>query len=468
MKDIPRERLLLGGIVLLVTLPILFFVYRSVSAAFATRQATIAGLEKDVKTYKDYNFAGERAKKKVGEYLARSLPADPVTTRREYQNWLIIQVEKAGLHEPKVDFKSQTSSGELYVMQEFTVHVKGGLPQFVELLHAFYSQDWLHRITRVSLRPIKNSKLLDVNLTVDALSLKKAKDTPQLVPRAAKRLELASSKAYYETIVGRNLFGPANNPPKLSISGNKDVYLGRNADLTAKGSDTDPLDKMTYRLVEASDPSAKLDAESGKFSWRPPAIGKYEFAIEAIDDGYPARPSKVEKFVINVAEQPPPKGPDRPQDPPPSFDHSRFTVFTAVLNADGQGEVWLHNRPTGEMIKLHRGDKFQIGTVKGTVADFGTYDFSFDSGGKRLKVAHGDILFNAKVVGDTPMAAPPAEAEAGAEPKATVETSAPAAPKPAESKPAPPAPENGKAEQPKAEAENGPAPAPPEAGDSGQ
>src|SRR5436190_14342775 len=133
-----REYALAYFIGLLVVVPTMLFPWSAVSKPFATRRQSIASLERELKTYKDYNFAGDRAKKKVGEYLARSLPADPVVTRREYQNWLIQQVEKAGLHEPKVDFKSQTSSGDVYVMQEFTVHVKGGLPQVVELLHGFY------------------------------------------------------------------------------------------------------------------------------------------------------------------------------------------------------------------------------------------------------------------------------------------------------------------------------------------
>lgn len=457
-----REIYILLGVCAVLLLPIGFYLRSTVNTMFATRRASIATLKADVKRFQDYNRAGEVAKRKVREYEARSLPADPIVARREYQNWLLMQIEKTGLTEPKVDFKSVTNSGDLYVAQEFTVHAKGGLPQAVEFLHGFYSQDWLHRITRLTVRPVKDTKLVDLSLTVDTLSLKKAKDTPQLVERPAKRLELANSKAYYDSIVGRNLFGPANNPPKVSVSGIKDVYLGRSADLTVRGSDADVLDKFTYRLVQAADPSAKLDPASGKFSWRPSSTGKFEFTVEAIDDGYPTRPSKPEKFVVNVTEQPPRV--ERPvviDEGFKGFDHSKFTVFTGVLDIEGQGEVWLHNRPGGEMLKLHPGDKFRIGSVQGTIAEIGEYDFTFDRDGKRLKVAHGENLFNAKVIGDTPQ---PAEAALPTEKPPTVETSTTA---PGEAKPAAPAPPTGEVEKPAVEAKNAPAEAPPEAAKAG-
>ncbi|HZN32336.1 MAG TPA: hypothetical protein VFB80_00905, partial [Pirellulaceae bacterium] len=137
----------------------------------------------------------------------------------------------------------------------------------------------------------------------------------------------------------------------------------------------------------------------------------------------------IEKIVINVREQ---TRPERIKTGFEGFDKSKFTVFTAVLDVEGQGEIWLYNRPDGEMLKLHPGDKFEVGSIKGTVAEIGEYEFLFDNGGKRLKLAHGENLFNAKVVGDTPGALPPV----------TVETStpAPAPPSPAE-QPAPPSAE---------------------------
>ncbi len=105
----------------------------------------------------------------------------------------------------------------------------------------------------------------------------------------------------------------------------------------------------------------------------------------------------------------------RPQNAPPPtaiFDIAGATLLTALLDVDGQGEVWLHVRPTGQMVTLHQGDQFEIGSVKGTVSEIGEYDFCFDFEGKRRKLSKGGLLDQAKVVGDVPQVAKPTTAEA--------------------------------------------------------
>jgi hypothetical protein len=440
-----RERYLLIAICGFIALVLGFVAFRSISGMFAYRYGEVARLEREVKEAKRYAQAGEIAKRKIVAYEARSLPSQPEVTRREYQNWLHTQIERVGMSDRNVDVKSPVGrAGDFFVKHEFTVTAKGKLPQVVELLHAFYSQDWLHRITRLSLQPIKDTKLMNVSLTVDTLSLKNGKDAQQLELRPSKRLLLADNKAYYDTIVGRNLFGPANNPPRVSVSGVKQIYLGRTAELTVKASDADPLDKaFTYRLLESDSKSAKLDPASGRFTWTPNEPGNYEFVVEATDDGFPMKTSRPEKFVINVSQQ----RTDRPpvvDDGFKGFDHSKFTILTAILASEAQREIWLHNRPAGEMLKLHPGDRFEIGSIKGTIAEIGEYDFSFDSGGKRRKVEHGENLFSARVVGDTPA---PATQPAAAQPAIETSTTAPPESKAPDQPPSgeSPAAEDGKA-----------------------
>ncbi len=157
---------------------------------------------------------------------------------------------------------------------------------------------------------------------------------------------------------------------------------------------------MYFKLVESGAPDAKLDELTGKFTWTPKEEGKYEFVVEGKDDGFPAKPSNREKFVINV----------RPQNAPPPpvvFDFAKFTMLTALIDVDGQGEVWLHVRPTGQMVTLHQGDQFEIGSMKGTVSEIGEYDFCFDFEGKRRKLSKGELLDQAKVISDVPQVAKP-------------------------------------------------------------
>jgi hypothetical protein len=159
--------------------------------------------------------------------------------------------------------------------------------------------------------------------------------------------------------------------------------------------------------VKSAANDAKLDPVSGKFNWKPTEEGSYEFVIQGVDDGFPARRSNELKFVVNAKPQPP------PVERGPTFDFAKHTLLSAVLDVDGQGEVWLHVRPTGQMVTLHQGDQFEIGTVKGTVSEIGEFDFCFDFEGKRRRLNKGDILDQAKPVGDVPQVAAPERATGG-------------------------------------------------------
>lgn len=395
----PRERLMataIGGLMVMV------FGYLGVSyisGQFTKGRSEIAQLEAAIQKSKKQIFDGQIAEKKIGEYQDRSLPASAEVTGTLYRDWLMKKVEEAGLAEPDVSAGPMVPEGDLFVKQSFTIDGKGTLPQFVDLLHSFYSVDWLHRMTKITAQPVKDSKLLTLSLTVEALSLKKAKDGAELVERPGKRLALASREAYHKSIVHRNLAGPPNNPPQISVSGNKEVYLGRAAEVTLKGTDPDPHDKVRFKLLQAPDKSAKMDEEKGRLTWEPKEPGMYEFLVEASDDGYPSLSSKPEKIVLNVVEQP------REQARSLEFDEARYTVLVAVIDLDGQGEIWLSNRVANQVLTLHQGDQFSIGSIKGTVSQINERDFAFTSEGKLRKLAWGEFLVQAQVIGDAPSAA---------------------------------------------------------------
>lgn len=400
MNSVPRERVIAILVGCTVAVLALFFVQQWVSGQFSRRAGEIARIKDDIRKFERQAGIGRVAAKKVADFELRSLPANIEVARSRYQTWLVNEMESAGLIEPDVRFTSaQGGDKDLFVRQAFSVEAIGTLPQVVELLYEFHSIDWLHRITQLKLRPISDSKLLNISMHIEALSLKKAASVDKLEVRPSNRLAQEGRDAYYDIIVGRNIFGPRNNEPKLSVSGPTEVYLPRAVELTIKGNDPDPLDQVFMNLLKAPDDSAKLDTVTGKLTWTPKAAGTYEFEIQGTDDGFPSLPSKPEKIVLTVKEQ-------RPAPPAKlEFDVAKFTVLTAILTVEGQGEIWLHVRPTGQMVTLHEGDKFEIGSVKGTVTNIGDQDFSFDFEGKRRKLAKGDLLEQAKVMSDAPAAA---------------------------------------------------------------
>jgi hypothetical protein len=398
-----RERLLMvviGGVTLLI---VGFFVVSWVSGQFSRRRGDIARLKDDIKKFDRQVALGRAASRKIKQFEERSLPADAEKAKTQYVSWLVNEMERAGLIEP--DVRAGASIGgekDLFIKQPFTVDASGTLPQIVELLYQFYREDWLHRITDLKLSPVKDSKLLNLKLHIETLSLKKASSVDKLKPRISHRLKYPDAAEYYDSIVGRNLFGPRNQEPKIAVTGSLDVFVRRPAELLIKGEDPDPLDQVYVNLVESSAPDAKVDPATGKFTWTPQEPGKYEFVVEGVDDGFPTKPSERKKFVLNVREQA--EAPAAAQ-----FDVSKFTVLTALLDVDGRGEVWLHVRPTNQMVTLHQGDQFEIGSVKGTVSQINEFDFCFDFEGKRRKLGQGEMLDQSKVIGDVPQVASPAK-----------------------------------------------------------
>ncbi len=459
MKD--NEKILAvivgAGILCLVA----FFGFRWYSSAISTRRAAIADLETKVerqrRLVKDTLFA----KKKLDEYEARSLPPQPAIARSLYQHWLLTKVQEAGLRDQVVSPTGQRPLADVYVQQTFTINGKGRFEQIVQLLHEIYRVDLLHRVSRISLKPIKDTKDLDLSLTVDAVSVSTAPEAKELHKNVSSRLKLASKEKYQESIVGRNIFAPPNQPPKLASLGRQRGTTNRSLEIAAKATDPNPLDLVKYELTKSASKDARLDS-AGKFTWTPKKAGEYEFEIAARDDAFPPRVSR-EKLIVTVTDPPPPTPREDPPPPKLGFDNAKHTVLTGVIEVGGAGEVWLLIRPTAQMLKLHEGDTFEIGSIKGTVREIGFNEFVYESSakenrGKRLKVARGEILEQAtQLPVETSTSAEP-DREPKEEPKSelpkkpSTDTTAPA--KPAKEVPASDDSEEPKAEKPAAAADD--------------
>src|SRR5262245_29414708 len=189
-----------------------YFAVAYVSGQFGQKNGEVTKLEGEIAKAKKTELASKLAAKKLTEYEARSLPANPNVAGSHYHNWLLAEVQKAGLNQPDVvnnantpekGFGDRTKDAALFTRHIYTITAKGTLPQVVQWLHTFYSVDWLHKITQLRLKPIKDSKQLDITIKVEALSLSKAKDSETLVMKPSKRLSQPDQQAYYNTIVGR-------------------------------------------------------------------------------------------------------------------------------------------------------------------------------------------------------------------------------------------------------------------------
>lgn len=380
---------------------VLFFGYRYYAAAIETRQAKIDQVYGKLKAKKQELQATVKATAKVNEYEARSLPPDASLARSLYQHWLLTKVQEAGLRDQVVTPTGQRPVGDVFVQQTFTVNGKGRYEQIVKLLDDIYRIDLLHRVSRMSLKPIKDSKDLEMSLTLDAVSMRTAPEASELSTKT-KKLKLDSAEKYQLAIVGRNIFAPANNAPRISGAGKQRGTTNRSVDIAVKGSDPDPLDfvKLELTKIPSDVTGVRLDS-SGKLNWTPKKKGEYEFEVTAKDDNFPPRIS-TEKLIVSVTDPPPPPPPDNRPPPPKeepklAFDQAKHTVLTAVLDVGGEGEIWLFVRPTATTFKLHEGETFEIGSMKGKVEQIGASEFVYlssakESKGKHLRVSRGEFL----------------------------------------------------------------------------
>jgi len=384
-----RERILaitVGGTVALL---VALWGWSKIDAMYTFRRAEIGRLETALKEQRKLEVQTLAAQSRMRNYEERSLPPVPSVARTAYQSWLLDLVEKAGLGQPTLAMGRGKDERNLFSSQVFTLQGKGTLPQVVKFLHEFYSADHLHRITKLTLKPIKSSKELDYTIDVDAMSLERAAPTATLKERKSDRLALAKQEDYVRIISERNLFGPPNRAPNVLGLGNQKAVRGRSVDIAARGADPDKLDKLTYKMVKSGATDARLDSSTGKLSWTPRTNGKYEFLVQATDDGWPAKASKEELLVVTVEDPPPP-----PAEPPKklAFDEAKHTVLTGVIDVNGTGQIWLSNRPKGQTLKLGVGDKFEVGSIKGIVTSIGDGDFTFETDGKERKVLKGSNL----------------------------------------------------------------------------
>lgn len=393
-----NERLLAIGVGSMVLIFGAYYVYSSIESSFTAKRRQIDTLQSQIAAQEKIVFQGKVATQRLAELAERSLPSDATAARSGYQHWLLQQVGKAKLANQNVAAVSSRPLDDIGVQHTFSISGEGSIDQLVTLLHSLYEVDFLHRVSKLTVRPIKESKNLSIMVTVEAMSLASGPEDPQIVAKPGNRLKLASIEDYRKSIVGRNLFGPANQAPRLSGVSDQRVSIGKSVEVTAKGTDPDKLDKLSYALVSASTEGAKVDPSSGKFSFRPPAIGTYEFEIEVSDDGAPVASAR-QRMKVTVTEPPPPP-PALPPPPPPklAFDHAKFTVLTAVLSISGQGEVWLHVRPTNQTLRLIEGQSFSVGSIKGVVDSIGESDFVFVSEGKPRRLGKGDILEQAQLL----------------------------------------------------------------------
>ncbi len=95
------------------------------------------------------------------------------------------------------------------------------------------------------------------------------------------------------------------------------------------------------------------------------------------------------------------------EDPPPDFDVARSMYITAVIERNGEPQLWLHLRTTNETIQLRTGDEFSVADATGRVREisYETGRVQFELGGQVWQARRGGNLADVEPVGEADGAA---------------------------------------------------------------
>lgn len=389
-----RERLLaivVGGLILIVGLNWGFVKYKS---ALTMRGNRLASLERDLQQKQEQQLLGARADRQMAEYLARSLPSNKEIAKGDYQKWLLSWVREFGVGSPDIDplqsLPVQDSARET-LYQQFSFRVTGTttLPNFVDLLHAFYAKDYLHRIRLLNVSKNRSGDL-SLTMTIDAVALASA--APDAEPPADESWRVSQlADNYRNSILNRNFFEPPNEIPSFQGREEIEAIVGETSSSPLASAFRDPEGHgIRFELGDDAPEFIRLDESSGSLKLSPDETGEFELLVRAIDDGYPSRTAE-QRFTVKVNDPPPaPKQVVRP-----NFDDAKLTVLTALVEGRQGWTAWLTIRTQGKTEKLRVGDGFQIGSVEGKVVDVQSRYATIEVAGKRFDLRSGETLAEA-------------------------------------------------------------------------
>ena len=380
-----RERILAIGVAGLIGLTLCNWLFGKYRSAVDARVAKVNSLKTEIGTLQLEEMEGEISSMQYREYRKRSLPGNKNVSRGIYQQWLLSIAKKSDLDNPKLGFISTRPMDNLYESMAFKLEGEAGLPEIVNLLHAFYTKDYLHRIRNINLTKSLRKEGFRVLMTIDAAAIKDIPDDAADPGNNSWRVD-SNLAAYRDPVLNRNFFSPPNQPPKFTGSKRVEATVGRRTPIRLAFSDPEKK-RISYSLVGEVPSSVRLDKRSGTLYVDSKETTELEVTVMAMDTGYPAK-STEQTMLVSVVE--PPVKEERKR--PPAFDEATRTDLTALLQGGDEWTAWLHVKTRDKVIKVREGDEFEIGTVKAKVVSVNDRFAEFESEDGRFVVKSGGNL----------------------------------------------------------------------------
>ena len=417
-----RERLM--TIVVASLLPLLAVMWgaNKFSSLYFERQAKIRDLNSQVTLELDKQINAELAAQRRQYYKKHSLPTNLNLSKIQYDSWLseIVQQQSQmelvsvtpGKASNRARFMSKNKPTDVFDEVSFKVRANGSLGQVVTMLTAFYDLDMMHRISSLTLTPIKKTAgsagseiltgLLKVEFDVDVISLVDADAESDFVR------ELTISGSHWEAATGpilaRNIFGPANNTPSVS-QGSRSFETGKSIEISLAGDDADAQDQLRFEVaeskVEGVSIEQKKDERQATLTVPPQTVGRYEVKVKVSDNGFPPKFSE-RQIAFNVDE--PREKVVQAEKPKPKFKHAQATTVSAIL-MDSSGDLvcWIHIKTLDQLNKLKLNQSFELDDRTWTVTAIENRQVTLQVDESLLTFRLGDKLdspFETKRVGE--------------------------------------------------------------------
>ncbi len=401
-----REKILSALVGSLVPIVLVFLAGMNFISTYNLRKTQIAGIQNRIDAeFQKKLDASQSNMRRNFYYKLQSLPSNYQRAIVTYRDWLEDMIRDngmtfGGIRDPEsteVVFRDRTTGSVTKVASKFEYNFtsSGSLDQIMKFIYEFEQLKLLQKITSLTIKPLRSRDVLSgrhsATFKIEVLSLVDADEDRDFL--AAKKELPTSFEEYEGDILARNIFGPANNPPTLSLA-RKSFYPDDDISIPLSGKDLDDNDQLTYEIVDAGE-IAGLEVEQDEGENRatlkcpPLEIGEYAVTLRVTDNGFPAKSSETECKIV-VKEKPLKE--EKIVIEKPDFKHSTQTQIKRISAREGVFEVKIAVRTTGEVFELGKGDSFELDSKTWTVRNIDVHSLTLEVDGKLLEFKQGAFL----------------------------------------------------------------------------
>lgn len=337
------------------------------------RRAELEQLDEKITAQKRQAAALENAEETLAVWRQRSLPPDPLTAQRLYQQWLTDLAQECGFAALQVFPDRVTRRNDACVAVLVSIDAEARLDQLCLFLRRFYRTDLAQQITVLSIDSTQDrgDPVLRVTIMAEGLSLPGADPRQRLFPMGT----LADDLDEGGTTVQIQGVGSLRRGASFLLRADGEYLSG------VRLSETE---WTVQRGVDGSVPAPHPQGEVVEFI---PWIDSADNQLNADYRSLIAR-NPFAKPAPKVVERPPPP----PVEQPPEIDPAEFTYLVAAFSQDGHWQAWLYDRLNNRNVVVSTGNPFTVAGIEGLVRTIGNDFIVFEYDQARWRLGLGKNL----------------------------------------------------------------------------